>query len=72
MRTKSPAGLLTLLPSAVLPLLQPTEVSQSVLAMQAADVSTTGSVFQTGAGSREWTDPVRPSAAPHGDVSGDE
>ena len=61
------AGVLTLLAAAVLALLQPTEVSRSIVAVETVDVSTTGSVVQT-SGAREWTDPVRPNLAAEGDV----
>jgi hypothetical protein len=62
--------LLTLLAAAVLAVLQPTEVSQSIVAVtvEAVDVSTTGSVVPTG-GTRVWTDPpVRRNLAAEGDV----
>ena len=61
------AGVLTLLAAAVLAVLQPTEVSPSIAAVESAEVSTTGSVVPT-RGSREWTDPVRPNLTANGDV----
>ena len=62
------AGLLTLLAAAVLAVLQPTEVSPAIVAVESADVSTTGTVVPTGV-PRVWTDPpVRDSRAAISDV----